>query len=334
MLPLPLPLIRVLDLTTSVAGASASRALADFGAEVIVVERPGAPRDYMERYGRNKFSCVIDPTSEEGRDLLLRLAAECHVVIKDGPDEVLTGLDYGAFQAVRDDIVLAVIAEGTERPGIGNVTAGAVMTALFHVRFRGQGQQVTIAFSAAGISMRTAPVVAAAAGATQLTPELPPSGCYACSDGPIAVVVRSIDDLAALGDVVGSPQLADAVTGGEGLGDAVAAWTAERAAHVAAAELREHGIPAQKLLSAAELRDDPHLRARGIFEPIAAGSAVVETDGPRIRFSDTPLHTRFATPAAGAHTGWVMRDLIGLSDGEIASLTASGVVSGAASGAE
>lgn len=334
MLPLPLPLIRVLDLTTSVAGASASRALADFGAEVIVVERPGLPRDAMERFGRNKFSCVIDPEATEARDLLLRLAAGCHAVLKDGPDETLGSLDYEALRAVRDDIVLAVIAEGGERPGIGNVTAGAVMTALFHVRFRGQGQQVTIAFSAAGASMRTAPIVAAAAGAVQLTPELPPSGVYACTDGSIAVVVRSIEDLATLGDVVGRPELADAVTGGEELPEAVAAWTAGLAAHAAAAELREHGLAAQQLLSLAALRDDPHLRARGIFEPVASGAGVIETDGPRIRFSDTPLHTRFATPAPGEHTGYVLRDLIGLPDGEIEALAASGVVSGMTTGAQ
>jgi crotonobetainyl-CoA:carnitine CoA-transferase CaiB-like acyl-CoA transferase len=334
MLPLPLPLIRVLDLTTSVAGASASRVLADFGAEVIVVERPGTPRDAMERYGRNKFSCIIDPSAAETRELLLRLAATCNAVLKDGPDDAVAGLDYDALRAVRDDVVLAVIAEGGERPGIGNVTAGAVMTALFYVRYRGKGQQVTISFPAAGTSMRAAPVVAAAAGAAQLTPDLPPSGCYACLDGSIAVAVRSIEDLATLGDVVGSPELADAVTGGAELPDAVAAWTAGRAAHAAAAELREHGIAAQAVLSLDALRDDPHLRARGVFEPVAAGAGVVETDGPRIRFSETPLHTRFAAPAPGEHTGYILRDLIGLSAAEIEALAASGVVSGTIPGAQ
>jgi len=329
MLPLPLPLIRILDLTTSVAGASASRALADFGAEVIVLERPGLPRDAMTRFGRNKFSCVIDPMTEEGRDLILRTAASCHAVLKDGVDDALADLDYSAVRDVRDDIVLAVIAEGGERPGIGNVTAGAMMTALVHVRFHGEGQQVTIGFLAAGTSMRTAPVVAAAAGAPQLTPDLPPSGCYACTDATIAVVVRSIEELAALGDVVGRPELADAVTGGEELREAVAAWTSQHAAHATAAELRDHGIPAQTLLTLPELLDDPHLRGRGVFEPVASGNAVTDTDGPRVRFTGTPLHTRFPAPTAGQHTRYVLESLVGLSQDEIESLAASGVVSGA-----
>jgi crotonobetainyl-CoA:carnitine CoA-transferase CaiB-like acyl-CoA transferase len=329
MLPLPLPLIRVLDLTTSVAGASASRSLADLAAEVIVIERPGGPRAAMTHYGRNKFSCVIDPTQEPGRNLLLRLAASCNVVLKDGADEALSALDYPALQRVRDDIVLAVIAEGAERPGIGNVTAGAVMTALFHVRYRGRGQQITVRFSAAGASMRAAPIVAAAAGASQLTPDLPPSSVYSCTGGSIALVVRSFEELAALGEAVDRLDLVDAMTGGEELRDAVTAWTAGRAAHTAAAELRDHGLAAQTLLTSADLREDPHLRARGVFEPVAGGSGVIEVDGPRIKYSDTPLHTRFGPPAAGEHTVAVLSDLLGLSDAEIAALVADGVVAGA-----
>jgi crotonobetainyl-CoA:carnitine CoA-transferase CaiB-like acyl-CoA transferase len=334
MLPLPLALTRVLDLTTSVAGASASRVLADLGAEVIAVERPGAPRQTTERFGRNKFSCVIDPGAAEGRDLLLRLAAGCHAVIEDAGDGALADLDYGALRGAREDIVLAVIAEGGERPGIGNVTAGAILTALFHVRFHGEGQQVSVSFPAADASMRTAPVVAAAAGASQLTPDLPPTGCYACSDGSIAVVARSIEDFAVLGEVAGRPELADAVSGGQGLRDAIAAWASGRAADAAAAELRDHGVAAQPLLAPEALRDDPHLRARGVFEPIAAGQGVVETDGPRVHFSDTPMHTRFPPPGAGQHTGHVLRDLIGLSEAEIEDLARAGVVSGHLSSAE
>ena len=78
----------------------------------------------------------------------------------------------------------------------------------------------------------------------------------------------------------------------------------------------------------AGLWHDPHLRARGVFEAIASHQGVLETDGPRLRFSETPLHTRLVAPAQGEHTRYVLRSLVGLSDAEIASLTAAGVVSG------
>ena len=322
MLPLPLPLIRVLDLTTSVAGAAAARTLADFGAEVIVVERANTSRDAMIQYGRNKFSCVIDTSNAEGRELLLRLAGGCHAVLKDGSDDALKGLDYDALRVVRDDIVLAVIAEGGESQSMGDMAAGAVMTALFYVRFRGRGQQVTVSLPRVAASLQAAPVVAAAGGASRLTPDLPVSGRYACSDASIAIVVRSDEELSALRETVGSQALAD-----EALGSAVATWAALRHAHLAAAELNQRGIPSQELLSNGDLRDDPHLRARGVFESVATGSGVSERDGPRFRFNDTPLHTRFAAPGRGEHSDYVLRDLIGLSDAEIAPLEAAGIVS-------
>ncbi len=326
MLPLPLPLIRVLDLTTSVAGASASRMLADLGAEVIVIERPGSTRETTLRYGRNKFSSVIDPVSNEGRDLLLGIAAGCQIVLKDADDAALSELDYGSFRDARQDVVLVVIGEGSERPGIGNVTAAAAMTALFYVRFRGKGQQVNVSFPAAGASMRTAPIVAASAGATDLSPDLPPSGCYACSDGSLALVIRTTQQLVALGEVIGRPDMVDAVTSDEQRREAVEAWTASRTASDAAAALRKVGIAAQAVLSREQLRQDPHLLARGVFEPLADGAGVTDVDGPRLKFSATPLHTRFGAPGFGEHTHYVLSDVLGLSETEIAALEASGVV--------
>ena len=332
MLPLPLPLLRVLDLTTSVAGASASRMLGDFGAEVIVVERPGAARDVVAQYGRNKFSCAIDVSAAASLDLLLRLGAACHLVLVDAGEEA--GIGYAALRALRDDIVLVSIGEGGARPGVGNVAAAAAMTALFHVRFRGKGQQVDVAFPALEASVSSAAIVAASAGVANASPDLPPSGCYACSDGPLALVVRSIEQLAALGEVIGRPEQVDAVTGGEELREAVAAWAAPRSARDAAALLRKAGIAAQELLTSVDLRDDPHLRARGVFEAVASGSGVSEVDGPRLRFSDTPLHTRLPAPAYGEHTAAVLQGALGLSDAEIVVLAASGVVGSAPEGAQ
>ncbi|MCG8589783.1 MAG: CoA transferase [Proteobacteria bacterium] len=88
--------IRVLDLTRVVAGPFATATLADLGAEVIKVERPGTGDDY--RYGpsrkgetslsfqntnRGKRSITLDVRTEAGRELFLRLVDGADVVVEN-----------------------------------------------------------------------------------------------------------------------------------------------------------------------------------------------------------------------------------------------------------
>ena len=88
----PLAGIRVLDLTRVLAGPWATQLLADFGAEVIKVERPGTGDDtrawgppyvgdgrmsaYFLSANRGKRSVTLDLGQTAGRDLLRRLAAQ------------------------------------------------------------------------------------------------------------------------------------------------------------------------------------------------------------------------------------------------------------------
>jgi len=97
-MPGPLDGIRVLDLATVIAGPGAARCLADFGADVLKIERPGVgdstramglpdPRDgtslYWKVVGRNKRCATLDLKSPDGRDALLRLADEAHVLVEN-----------------------------------------------------------------------------------------------------------------------------------------------------------------------------------------------------------------------------------------------------------
>lgn len=92
----PLEGVRILDLTRVVAGPFATATLADLGAEVIKVERPGTGDDY--RYGpskqgetslsfqnnnRGKQSITLDVRTEKGRELLLRLVDECDALVEN-----------------------------------------------------------------------------------------------------------------------------------------------------------------------------------------------------------------------------------------------------------
>jgi formyl-CoA transferase len=93
----PLEDLRVLELGTLIAGPFAGRLLADFGADVIKVERPGGG-DPLRRWGRcaeegeslwhlvqqrGKRSIVADLHDPEGQAFVRKLATECDVLIEN-----------------------------------------------------------------------------------------------------------------------------------------------------------------------------------------------------------------------------------------------------------
>lgn len=124
--------IRVLDLSRILAGPWAGQMLADLGADVIKVERPGAGDDtrgwgppwlrdeagddthvaaYYLCANRNKRSVTIDITRPEGQELVRKLAAESDVVLENFKLGGLKqyGLDYASLQAVNPRLVYCSI---------------------------------------------------------------------------------------------------------------------------------------------------------------------------------------------------------------------------------
>lgn len=90
----PLKDVRVLDLSRLVAGNMLTLFLADFGADVIKIERDGKGDDlrnwreadepiYWKVYGRNKRSVVLDLKSGEGLSVLKRLVRHSDVLVEN-----------------------------------------------------------------------------------------------------------------------------------------------------------------------------------------------------------------------------------------------------------
>ncbi|MFT5258799.1 MAG: crotonobetainyl-CoA:carnitine CoA-transferase CaiB-like acyl-CoA transferase [Saprospiraceae bacterium] len=126
----PLSKYRVLDLSRILAGPWASQMLADFGAEVIKIERPvvgddtrtwgppfigdveeGASAAYFHAVNRNKQSVAIDITTSEGQGIVRQLAAKSDVVLENFKVGGLAkyGLDYESLCAVNPTLVYCSI---------------------------------------------------------------------------------------------------------------------------------------------------------------------------------------------------------------------------------
>ncbi len=81
--------VRVLDLTNALAASSATKILADLGAEVIKIENP-AGGDYtralmpyiFESHNRNKRSFAVDLKHPEGVALVKQVATTCDVLVQ------------------------------------------------------------------------------------------------------------------------------------------------------------------------------------------------------------------------------------------------------------
>ncbi|MBI3044024.1 MAG: CoA transferase [Betaproteobacteria bacterium] len=121
----PLSGIRVLDLSRVLAGPFCSLILADLGAEVIKIEEIGTgdqtrtippfvngQSHYFLAINRNKRSVALDSRTPEGRDILLKLAQHCDVVLENFRPGVMErlGLGYDTLKALNPGIVVCSIS--------------------------------------------------------------------------------------------------------------------------------------------------------------------------------------------------------------------------------
>jgi crotonobetainyl-CoA:carnitine CoA-transferase CaiB-like acyl-CoA transferase len=112
-MPLPLEDVKILDLTHALAGPFASTMLADFGAQVIKLEPPGAgdiargwgvpipggETSYFVSLHRNKRGIVVDLKTPEGKELFFKLVAECDIVLENYRVGALEKLGLGYEEA-------------------------------------------------------------------------------------------------------------------------------------------------------------------------------------------------------------------------------------------
>ena len=150
--PAALAGLKVLEMGQLIAGPFAAKTLADFGAEVVKIEPPGAG-DPLRKWrllkdgtsvwwqvqSRNKRSLALDLRTPDGQDVARRLAAEADVLIENFRPGALEGWNLAPEQLLEANprlIVLRISGYGQtgpyrNRPGFGVV--GEAMGGLRHL---------------------------------------------------------------------------------------------------------------------------------------------------------------------------------------------------------
>jgi len=121
----PLAGVRVLELGTMIAGPVAATLLADFGADVIKIEPPGAGDPirnsgpfvgkeslYWAVEGRSKRSITLDLRKPEGQEVLRRLVADVDVLIENFRPGTMArwGLDYETLRQINPRLIMLSIS--------------------------------------------------------------------------------------------------------------------------------------------------------------------------------------------------------------------------------
>ena len=135
---LPLEGIRVVDFGRFIAGPYCAMMLADFGADVIRVERREGGEDrklgpvtengeggLFLNINRNKRGITLDPAHDLAKEIIRRLVRSADVVIVNLPIEVMRklGLDYDSLKSIKEDIILVMASafgpDGPYRDRVG-----------------------------------------------------------------------------------------------------------------------------------------------------------------------------------------------------------------------
>lgn len=122
---LPLAGIRVLDFGRYIAGPYCAALLADYGAEVIRIEKLGGSEDryvmpvadngdgaLFIQMNRNKRGMAYDPTSERGHEITRKLVQTADIVVANLPERTLErmGLSYSKLYAAKPEIILVTMS--------------------------------------------------------------------------------------------------------------------------------------------------------------------------------------------------------------------------------
>ncbi len=227
----------------------------------------------------------------------------------------------------------------------GMHAALGILMALYHrdAKGTGQGQMIDVAIYEACFNMMESLIpeydklgeIRERAG-SKVT-GIVPTATYPTKDGKYIIIGGNGDSIykrlmiaAGRADLSNDPGLATnqgRVVREPEIDAALEAWTLAHDYDVLIAALEQAQVPSGPIYNAADIVNDPHYQARGMFEDadIGNGETVkLPTFVPKL--SETPGGTSWVGPALGAHNQEVYGELLGMSASEIELLQNDGVI--------
>lgn len=401
--PRPLEGVRVVGVEQYMSAPYCTMLLADAGAEVIKIERPGSgdPRRSIPpfvqgqggarvaggfiAYNRNKKSLTLDLGSEEGKQIFKELVSTSDIVVENLRPGSMSklGLDYPRLSEINQRIIYAAISgfgrlEGyqgpyTDRPAFdivaeamsgmmnlvgfvdkppswtiygladiysGLCTAFGIMQGLLMRERTGEGLFVDSAMLDNMIALNERMImlysVTGEEPARGQLRHLYPRGAYDCRDGYLAINVP--DDLVwgrlceviQRRDLIDDPRCADGTARAENsdlVDSIIKGWLADKTRAEAEAILNSKGVPVGPVYTAHEVFEDPQVKARKMLVPIDVPDVgtFLFARSP-VMLSSSPEPVANPAPQLGEDTHAVMRDILGYSGADIASLKEAGVI--------
>ncbi|MGC1696275.1 MAG: CoA transferase [Pseudolabrys sp.] len=397
---------RVLDITQFVAGPTATRILAEMGAEVIKLELAPTgdrgrfagdkPRDpalkktsqstYYFQHNHSKKSFAVDIKQPRGLALIQALIPKVDVVVENFAPGVMSraGLGYEALRKINPKLVMCSISlAGQNGPlshapgydymaaafagvtsGIGESDRGpaqlpiaigdsatgitAAMSigfALLHRERTGEGQYIECSLVDTYFNMHEVNIPKASLRGAAYEPQR--AGSLHADGGPTGVFCYRGDEFIAIMVMPHQwPQMVKAMNRPElaadprfrdprarrdnnaALKDLIEQWLAGFACREAAiAALEAERVPCAPVLSLQEAMAHPHLRERGTIRRVN-DKEIGEFDIPGMaaKFSGWETSADLVADRLGEHNEEILRDLLSLSDDDVAALYADKVI--------